>query len=198
MTSILDEKDKDVNKHKSKALGKTQSTVNVNLSNKWRGFAKNKACQATLRGFPWKNHNMGKNKANKSLLWTTLTSGKNKGNSLEECHRYPPLFRSWLYERPTWGPVFVNWKKLKRSFAFAEKKRQTAKIASSVCCAACTPNSVSGHLCFLSIYFVSLLARCVLKWLLLCFVPFWHSVSSNDLLSESREILTQSLMEFVP
>lgn len=68
MTSILDEEDKDVNKHKSQALGKTQSTVNVILRNEWHGFAKNKACQATLIDFPWKNHIMRKNKAKKSML----------------------------------------------------------------------------------------------------------------------------------
>ena len=105
-----------------------------------------------------------------------------------------------FYESPTLEPVFTNWMKSEEDFCFY-KKRRKAKIAFRVCfAAACvqaadteqwewrhqTPslgtasqhqaarvlNCVCEHQCFISIYFVHPLARCVLRPLLLQFMPF--------------------------
>lgn len=106
-----------------------------------------------------------------------------------------------FYKRTTLVPIFTTRKKSKEDFTFM-KKSEKRKQHSSVCFArsfyrgsmpwvarvlppspfpeitlgisapSCQSFELHEHLCFISIYFVCLLSRCALRWLLLHYMPF--------------------------
>jgi len=95
-----------------------------------------------------------------------------------------------FYERPTSVTVFANWKKYEEDFSFYEKRWNVIIVINICFAASCYRGSQSGpsnllpwepqwasqppatrvqssaqrHTYFISIYFVHLLARCVLRY----------------------------------